>query len=68
MWCLDYLTPHSTLPQARKICVVVRVGGPRLGGRQVRVEVQGGDVVLHQLADSKGKIIMAENAKKKIQG
>ena len=61
---LDYLTADSALSEARKVRVVVRVRGPRLGGRQVRVEVQSGDVVLQQLADSERKIVVPEKAKK----
>ena len=57
----DYLTAHSALPEPRKVGVVVRVGGPRLHGRQVRVEVQGGDVILEQLSDSEREIVMPEN-------
>ena len=41
--------------------MVVGVGGPRLGGRQVRVEVEGGDVVLQQLSDPEGEIVVPEN-------
>ena len=56
-----YLTAHPAFSEPGEIGVVVRVGGPRLHGRQVRVEVQGGDVILEQLSDSEREIVMPEN-------
>ena len=56
-----YLPAHPALPEPREVGVVVGVGGPRLGGRQVRVEVEGGDVVLQQLSDPEGEIVVPEN-------
>ena len=58
---LHYLPAHPALPEPREVGVVVGVGGPRLGGRQVRVEVEGGDVVLEQLPDPEREIVVPEN-------
>ena len=57
---LNHLPAHPAFPEPREVCVVVGVGGPRLGGRQVRVEVEGGDVVLEQLPDPESEIVVPE--------
>ena len=57
---LNLMPAHPALPEPREVGVVVGVGGPRLGGRQVRVEVEGGDVVLEQLPDPESEIVVPE--------
>lgn len=68
MWVVFYLSRQLPLPDPRQVRVAV--GGVHPGGHlgQVLVEVEPGQVVLHEAPEVPGEVVVSEGGEKLIIG